>query len=223
MQITHEEARAWVHLSLDGSLHPTQKQQLDMHLAACAECRRYADSIATMESMLRPLLKRQWNQQPLPLPIGSLIPRNNGKNVDSMLLATRIVAVGVMFITFMFSAWHFSLSGSPVPGPAQAYVPSMPIPSTSTQWQSTDTGRSESECVYMSYIVGKNDTLAGIANQFSVSMDQIIQSNALINNTMVTGQEIVIPICRSTPTTTVDAQTSTLTPVMGRSTSTPGG
>jgi len=75
----------------------------------------------------------------------------------------------------------------------------------------------------MSYIVGKNDTLASIAAQFSVSLDEIIQSNALINNTMVTGQEIIIPVCKSTPTVTIDAQISTLTPVMGRSTSTPGG
>lgn len=218
MQITHEEARTWIHLNSDAGLNTSQKQVLNSHLSTCVECRNYAQGIHRMESTLRPLLQRQWNQQSIPLSVGNLVSRGSARTSESMILATRIAAIGVMFIAFLFTTLQFTMSGSRGSSPVLANVPSMPIPSTSTQLISTQAG-----CGNVSYVVGKNDTLASIAYQYSISVDEIIQTNALTSNTMITGQTLVIPACTSTPTSTLDAQSTTLTPVLGRITSTPGG
>lgn len=218
MQITHEEARQWIHLNSDGSLNSYQKQLLDSHLSMCMECRHYAQSIRRIEFGLRPLLQKQWNQQPIPLSIGMLVSRGQLRTTDSMVFATRIAVMGVMFIAFLFSALQFSLAEPRGASPVLSNVPSMPIPSTSTQWISTQSG-----CGTISYVVGKNDTLASIASQYSVDVDELIQINALTSNTMITGQQIVVPACTSTPTSTLDPLSTTLTPVLSRITATPGG
>ena len=219
MQITHQEARTWVQLNSDSGLNAVQKQMLDSHLNVCVECRNYAQSIHRMEATLRPLLQRQWNQQAIPLPIGALVSRGHSRTSENMILATRIAAAGVMFIAFLFSVLQFTIFAPPGASPVLSSVPSMPIPSTSTQWVST-----ESRCGNVSYVVRKNDTLASIASQYSVAVDDLIQVNALTSNTMITGQELVIPGCTSTPTSTlINPLPPTLTPVLGRITSTPGG
>jgi hypothetical protein len=170
-----------------------------------------------MESVLRPLLQQQWRQRPVPLSVGMLVSRES-RTTEGMMLATRIAAVSVMFIAFMFSALQFTVTGNGAASPVLANVPSMPIPSTSTQLTSTEIG-----CGSISYLVQKNDTLASIASQFSISTDELIQANALTSNTMITGQQIIVPACTSTPTSTTYPLTSTLTPVRGQDTTTPGG
>jgi hypothetical protein len=218
MQITHEDARKWIHLDSDSGLNTIQKQLLNSHLSSCINCRNYAHSIRRMESALRPLMQRQWNRQPVPLPVGSLVSRGHTKIAESMILATRIAAIGVMFIAFLFTTLQFTTPGSRGSSPVLANVPSMPIPSTSTQLINT-----QPVCGNISYVVQKNDTLAGIASQYSVAVEELIQVNALTSNTMITGQELVVPACTSTPTSTLDPLPATLTPVLGRLTSTPGG
>lgn len=220
MQLTHNEARKWIHLNADDGLSMPQKQALDSHLDTCVECRHYGENINKMESVLRPMLQRQWSQQPIPLPAGALIARGSYRSPDRIVLATRIAAISVMFIAFVFSAWQYTTSQVGVPSPAVADVPAMPM--TATSILSTSTETQPEHCGSMSYMVRKNDTLGSIASQFSVSIEELIQINALTSNTMITGQELIIPICRSTPTSTVDPLT-TSTPVQGRTTSTPGG
>jgi hypothetical protein len=220
MQITHKEARRWIHLHSDDSLSVHRRQDLDSHLDTCADCKRYAESIHKMESVLGPMLQRQWSQQPIPLPVGALSSRGSYRSPERIILATRIAAISVMFIAFMFSAWQYTASQAGLPSPAMADVPSMQI--TATSILSTSTETQPEHCGSMAYIVRKNDTLGSIASQFSVSVEELIQINALTSNTMITGQELIIPICSSTPTSTIDPLT-TSTPVLGRTTSTPGG
>ncbi len=218
MQISHEEARKWMHLHLDGALNIYQKRLLNSHLDGCVECRAYADSIKRMESVLRPMLQRQWNQQPIPFPIGGLVSKGYPRTSEGMLLATRIAAIGMMFVVFLFGGWRLTNPSLGALSPALANVPSMPIPSTAIRSTSTQTG-----CGGIPYIVQKSDTLADIASRFSISLEELIQANGLTSNTMITGQQLVIPVCTSTPTVTLDAETTTYTPVLGRTTSTPGG
>lgn len=217
MQITHEQARTWIHLASDESLNIDQKQMLRLHLDLCGDCRKYADGIQNMESLLRPLLQRQWNQQPVPLSIGGLISRGHSRTPDARVMATRIAAMCIMFLTFVFSAWQFSSLGSRSSSPGLANVPSMPMP-LATSLTSTQT-----VCGSILYVVGKNDTLASIASQFSMPVEEIILSNSLTSNTMITGQELAIPICTSTPTAIVEPINITFTPNLERVTSTPGG
>jgi spore germination protein YaaH len=74
----------------------------------------------------------------------------------------------------------------------------------------------------MIYAVQVNDTLAMIAAQFSVTEAEIRAANHLITATLSADRELMIPICKSTPTGTLDALT-TLTPALSPTTSTPGG
>src|SRR5689334_12493040 len=100
MPITHAEAHRLLHFASDEILKDDQKQILDSHLKSCLQCREYAQSMQKMESALHPFLQRQWNQQPTPLSIDLLLSRGNPKIVNTTVLATRIAAVGVMFIVF---------------------------------------------------------------------------------------------------------------------------
>lgn len=221
MAITHSEAQEWIHLESDASLTTDQKKALEAHMVVCSECRMYANGIRGMENVLRPLLQRQWRQQPVPLPIGSLLRNRNNKLSNSTLLATRIAAISVMLLAFMVSTWRLASSNPDIPNPVLANIPSMPIPSTSTQLTSTRTGFEG--CNTISYVVTKNDTLARVAYEYSISVEEIMRMNALNDETLYTGQILSVPSCDSTPTGTIHPQTTTLTPYLHTITSTPGG
>src|SRR6185369_12576326 len=94
MQITHEEAHQLIQLSRDEMLESHQRGILDSHLEMCLECRNYSAGIHSMESILRPLMQKQWAQQPIPLAIHTVISRPSYRSPNSALLATRIVAIG---------------------------------------------------------------------------------------------------------------------------------
>ena len=219
MQITHDEARRLIQFASDGGLKAHQKAMLDSHLMHCAECQQYGDSMQRMESILRPLLYRQWNQQPIPLSASALVSMSNSKVSDSLLVATRIAAVGVMFAIFIFSAWQFTFSRPEVSVPSQASVPLIPIPSTSTQLIGTSTHAQG--CEEAKYVVTDNDTLESIADRFMVSEEEIVGANNLKDDAVVSGTRLTIPVCNFTPT--VNALTSTLTPILNPNISTPGG
>lgn len=216
--MTHEEARTLIHLLLDASLSNQQKRLLDAHLTACPQCQQYADSIRNLESILRPLLHRQWTQQPVPLPVGMVLSRNHTKTSDGMVLATRIATLGVMFMIFVFSAWQFTGSRSSN-NPVQANVPLIPVPSASTQLIATST--QNEACEDTVYVVQPTDTVASIALKFGISKTQLAEANQLKTETLHMGAKIIIPLCKSTPTR--ETLTKTFTPVLGTITSTPGG
>jgi LysM repeat protein len=221
MQITHEEARRLIHFASDETLKTYQKEMLDSHLASCRECQEYAESTKNMESVLRPLLQKQWNRQPPPLSMDALLLRQDSRLSKSMLLATRIAAVGVMFVVFMFSAWQFALSKPSMAGSLLASVPPIPIPSTSTQLVSTK--MQSKACDQITYIVKENDTLVSIAAKFSMSREDILNVNNLKTEIVTTGMKLSIPVCNFTPTGTINTLTTTFTPVLHTITLTPGG
>ena len=222
MPITHTEAQRLLNFASDKTLKDDQKRILDSHLESCIQCQEYATSIEKMESILHPLLQRQWNQQPILLSVDRLLSRGNSKLLDGKLLATRIAAVSVMFMVFMFSAWQFMVAKPGGSGPVLASVPPMPIPSTSTtQFISTKT--QTRSCEELGYIVQGHDTLESIAIRFLTSKEEILIANNMKAEVIVAGMKLMIPVCNFTPTGTVHALTTTFTPVLRPITSTPGG
>lgn len=79
----------------------------------------------------------------------------------------------------------------PQPTPTASPLPS----ATMSEADST-----EQACEKVSYTVGENDTLSGIANAYRVSMDSIKVFNGLTSDTVYQGQSLSIPLCERLPT-----------------------
>jgi LysM repeat protein len=58
----------------------------------------------------------------------------------------------------------------------------------------------EEACQKITYNVGENDTLSGIAANYNVSVDTLKVYNGLTSNNIYSGQAIVIPLCERLPT-----------------------
>lgn len=220
MQITHQEAHKLIHFSADGALKNQQRQLLASHLQHCVECQRYAEGIAQVESALRPMLRRQWNEKHVPLSIDLLRAKDLASS-ERMLVATRIAAFAVVFVAFFFGAWNFTVFSRRAPAPFRQTVPVIPTPFTSTVTAGTEV--SFEDCAMVAYVVQPNDTLAGIADQFSVPIDHILRLNSVQNETVISGDTLIIPSCGSTPTRPPTAHTTTFTPVLYSTTTTPDG
>lgn len=221
MQISHEEAHRLIQFHVDGELKTPQRNLLSSHLEECARCQQYADSVVKMESILRPMLRRNWSREPLPLSIGRLMEREKYKVSDRVILATRIAALAVVFLAFFATAWNFTSPSRRTPTPLLQSVPIIPTPFTSTMTAGTETGFAN--CTMVSYMIQENETLASIASQFAVPPQQIRQINAMPGESVSTGQVLSIPICSSTPANPTASHTTTFTPVLYTITMTPGG
>jgi hypothetical protein len=221
MQITHEEAHRLIQFDADGELKPQQRNLLASHFQECATCQQYADSIVTMESILRPMLQRNWDQEHRPLPLTTLMAKEKSRGSDRLLMATRIAAMAVAFLAFFASAWNLTLSSRRTPTPFLQSVPVIPTPFTSTMTAGTQTGFEN--CTVTSYTVQENDTLASIADRFAIPAEHIRQMNPIRSETLTSGQLLSIPLCNLTPANPTASHTTTFTPVLYSSTTTPGG
>ncbi|RPJ26954.1 MAG: LysM peptidoglycan-binding domain-containing protein [Chloroflexi bacterium] len=221
MQITHEEAHKLIQFNSDEALSAREKIALSAHLKDCIECRAYADDIREVESILLPAMKRQWDLQPIPLSIGAIRAKRNSKLQMNIILATRMTAIGVVFLAFIFSVWQFSVSGGGESKPLSVSVLPVPTPST----QSTSTKITFRNCDLTLYIVQENDTLESLADQFAVSQEEITAINNMKTETVSTAMKLMIPICNFTPTGTVNPTVlaTTYTPPISLTTSTPDG
>jgi hypothetical protein len=205
MQIEHEKARKLIQFNADGVLAAPEKLLLSAHLKECSECRAFADEIKEVEHLLLPVMKRQWNLQPIPFSTGVFASKRNLKAETRILLATRTAIISLMAVTFLFGIWQFSLSA----GPASSLPGIPPIPTPSLQ--TTGTKNVFEGCEMMLYRVQGNDTLTGIASQFSVSKEMIMTINHMKTETLDTTRELNIPICNLTPTGTLNPTTHTTT------------
>lgn len=219
MQITHEEAHRLIQFDADDALAPSEKNNLVEHLQFCTECQTYAESMGSIEILLRPLLQKNWNKEPLPLSATSLTGKRNREIGQGAFLATRIAIIGMVFMGFLFTVWQVTVSGEARPAISVASVPPMPTPSV----QFVNLTSTTSNCAGMLYIIKENDTIESIAQRYATSKESILTANNLSPADLEVGMEILIPACTSTPTGTVNAQTSTNTPSTKPITSTPGG
>jgi LysM repeat protein len=132
-----------------------------------------------------------------------------------------MAAIGIVFLAFIFSAWQFTRSGRQMPSQLPVNIPKVPTPSA----QSTNTKSSPQNCVGMLYVVQKNDTLEGIAQRFAVSEKEIMAMNNMRTERVNVPMKLMIPVCNSTPTGTVNPTifSTIYTPSIRPITSTPAG
>jgi len=220
MQITHEQAHRLIQRSMDNLLNTQDSATLFEHLRNCIDCQSYKNEMNEVETLLVPVLKRQWNIQPIPFPLDTLMGRST-KTQPSVLLTMRKAAIGLVVVMLFFSAWQFVNLGPLAPGPIAQDVPPVPTPSVQTArfTSTTDT------CEMILYTIQGNDTLASIAERFSMPEEEIIAANHLEMEVIGNSMQLVIPICNFTPTGTVHPATftTTYTPLTKPITSTPGG
>jgi hypothetical protein len=220
MEISHSTAQRLIQFEADRSLSHQDQESLQAHLKSCADCQGYAASIKEMENVMIPLMRRQWDLSPAPLSIAALQLAKGKSPSSNPILATRTALVGLVCMLFLFSIWQvkFSSLNPDTPVLFTAAVPQIPTPSL----QSTFTGTAQN-CVEQAYIVQENDTLESIAMQFASSKEEIITANKLKIEALLPGSTIWVPACAYTPTGTIHPLTTTYTPSLNPTTSTPGG
>lgn len=215
MQITHQEARRLIQFNADAALHENDKDLLAIHLESCQECRAYADDIQNLESILGPMLQNRWNQVPLPLSVNT---KGNSKLTKDIIMVTRIVAMCVICVAFLFNIWQSTQSDGHRSNPTSISAP--PVPTPSQQNISTET--INQPCQEVAYTVQPDDTLAGIADQFSASQEAILSSNNLAQEALTAYMILRIPICGSNTTPgTPRTITTMFTPLIDTTPSTP--
>jgi LysM repeat protein len=221
MQITHEEAHELIQFSMDQALEPQERKTLQAHLADCLECRGFADELSQLRNLLLPTMRNRWNLRPAPLSLETLRNKRKLQLQTSNLLVTRTALISLVFAAFIFSTWQFTHAGRQIGTP----IPLNVLPIATPSGETTSTLLSVQNCVEMKYQVQENDTLESIAAQFSVPIGQIMALNNLRTKTLDPNLELRLPVCEPTTTSTVTAstQTTTFTPVIGSTTSAPGG
>ena len=217
MAITHEEARKLIQFKADEALKEFDRNLLENHLRSCGECQVYETKVLEMESTLRPLLQRKWNQSPLPYSRPTVVLGDSKRYMQSIFFATRILAMGLICIAFLFNIWQFNRSEGQGPIQPSANIPLIPTPSL----QSTQTKITDQKCKPIEYVVQQGDTLMSIAVHFSVSTEEIRYANQLKNDSLKQSMSLSIPACSPTPSGTPKIVNTTYTPLLGSNTLTP--
>jgi hypothetical protein len=222
MSITHEQAHRLIQLNMDGGLSAQETATLSAHLHSCHECSAFAREIRDVAELLPAIMKRQWSAQPTPLSIPVLLGRKEVSSRASTLLTMRTALISLAVMAVFFSTWQFVLSGPTSSPRLPLQVPPIPTPS-SQRAQSTSTKSTLFECEMILYPVGETDSIASIAIQFSLSPETIMELNHLQTEAISPSMELLLPVCKFTPTGTFHAATftTTYTPRMMATTSTP--
>jgi LysM repeat protein len=217
MQITHEEAIQLIQYTADKAAPSAKEKLLHEHLKDCAQCSAYAGQFKDMEKVLQNVMRKQWSRRPAPLSLSALKEKKDSQKKKSTLLVTRTALIGMAVCTFIFLGWQVTLTTNP----KNTLFPGMlPVPTPSTQYTATNT--QTLNCQQILYKVQEHDTLESIASQYATSKEAIINLNNLNIETIQRDMELLIPICKSTPTSTIYPPTFTITPFLEPTTNTPG-
>jgi hypothetical protein len=217
MAITHEEAHRLIQFKADAALKESDENLLEAHLSSCIDCKRYETNINELESILQPLMQRKWNQYPLPHSTGKAASGGLNKLQANIFFATRIAAMGIICIAFLFNIWQYTQSGGKGATLPPADIPLIPTPSL----QSTQTMMTNQKCEPIRYRVQSNDTLESIANQFSIPVEEIKNANNLMTENLNISMSLSIPVCNPTPAGTPNIIRTKFTPLLGSNTLTP--
>jgi hypothetical protein len=220
MQITHNEARQLIQSKLDGGINSDNEEILGEHIKNCSECRDYFASAKETGTILQQTLRKQWSAKPPPLQMDPIFGGLNSRRNMSIFLVTRTALVSVALFVFAVITWHLMTNGSATlqQNPLNMAVPLIPTPGS----QFTATNTLQIDCQDNEYNIQPGDTLAGIAEHFSVSKESILHANDLTNESLISIQKLAIPICESTPTQTIHPPTFTITPILDTASTTPG-
>jgi hypothetical protein len=217
MSITHDEARRLIQFRADDALKDVERNLLETHLSICAECQKYASATSDLEATLQHLMHSRWDHQPLPLSPDKTVSPNPTHYTQSVFFATRIIAMGVICVAFLFNIWQFTQPGRQRSNPPQAEIPMIPTPSM----HSTTIRVTNQTCETISYQVRENDTLKSIADQFAIPAEEIIRANQLRTRSLDTSMLLSIPVCTPTPSGTPKTIKTAFTPLLGSNTLTP--
>jgi hypothetical protein len=217
MLITHEEAHRLIQFRADDALKAAERDVLDVHLSTCAECQKYAAQTNELGSTLQQLMQRRWERQPLSPSLEKTVSVHPIHFSQSIFFATRIAAMGVICVAFLFNIWQFTQSGRQRATPPAAEIPLIPTPSL----QSTGTKATDQTCESIYYRVMENDTVDSIAARFSIPPEQIRATNHLRTGILNTSMKLSIPVCGPTPPGTPKIISTTFTPLLGPDTLTP--
>ena len=218
MQISHAEAMQLIEFQADHALHGDKENILNEHLKGCVECRAYAQQSNQLDKILKSVMHKQWDIRPTPLFLAVLMGNKIGKKSSSALLLTRTALISIAFMAFIVIGWQFTSASSTTVYGTQFEVLPNPTPSTSI----TATTFSSKNCTQIHYQVQENETLDSIASHFATSKEAIMALNSLTVETIQPSKELLIPICDTTPTSTLHPPTFTITPFLDPTTSTPG-
>jgi hypothetical protein len=217
MQITHEEAIQLIQHRADEAVHGIQEKLLKEHLKDCVQCNTYAGEFKEMEFVLQHAMHKHWDRRPAPLSIASLISAKHEWKTRSALLITRTALVSITIFAFIFFGWQATFTNNTSSG---NYPGLLPIPTPSTQY--TATTSYSLNCREVPYRVQENDTLESIASQHSTSKETLMSLNNLKTEVISLDMELIIPVCDSTPTSTIYPPTFTITPILEPIIYTPG-
>jgi RNA polymerase sigma-70 factor (ECF subfamily) len=149
--------------------------------------------------VLRQTLQNRLDIRPLPLKMDVIYSAVDHRRNISNFLAVRTALIGITLVVFAVITWQsmtvkdFS-SKQMLPNTTGILVPT---PSTHTA-----TSTIQSDCKETKYIVQPGDTLDGIALTFSIARESILLANHLMDETLAPSRELILPICKSTPTGT---------------------
>lgn len=218
MQITHAEAHNLIQLNLDRALNTEKQRLLSTHLQECKTCRAYADRMVNVETMLRQMMNKQWDQPPLPLSLDSLRSQNFIQKRANSLFGLRTVLASTILVAFAFFMWQLTTT---VYRSSEQFPSSvLPVPTPSSQFGTASL--ESSQCEWSLHKVETFDTLESIAFQYSVSKEEIMTFNSMTSELVYESMELKIPQCNVTPTKTAHMPTTTLTPILELTIDTPG-
>jgi LysM repeat protein len=231
-EITHHKARALLQVAADRSLAPADRSALDAHLAACQECRYYADRLASLEVSLSIALRARWDSYRPELNLQAIKHPSRAKLAWNHLFSQRHAfgKVTVMAALLLGYILIVNLAGIRVPIADNETPTVLPTPNGYTTAAATSptpsiqaalTELTSQACETLLYIVQKDDTLERIAVQHEITKEAILEYNPdadfLASNTVFTGMQLFIPQCQSTPSRTAGLPGSllTTTPING--------
>jgi Tol biopolymer transport system component len=136
--LNHTQARNYLQAAADSRLKASERLALDEHLAACADCRGYAEQIGLLEKNIRKLFHAHWDaasERSINL-LPGIRTRYRRKAVGHQLLSlvNLLVTVGVVVALLLLLNWF--LSNRQVDLPAGNLTPtpttSLPTPASPT-------------------------------------------------------------------------------------------
>jgi len=110
--LNHAQARHYLQAANNDRMEPRKRSELEEHLAACADCRRYAEQIGLLEVNLRTLFHKQWDKASerninlLPR-VRSRYHRKLARN-QLISLANTLVTVGLVVGLLLMLNWFLA-------------------------------------------------------------------------------------------------------------------
>lgn len=218
MSISHEEAQRLIQFKADDVLDLTNEAQLRAHLNGCEACRAYSNELKSTVAVLQKTMQKRWSTTTPPLQVDGLYGKVFFRMSLGGFLTTRMALAGIALLFFAFISWQSISSNYASRQYSPNMLPLIPTPSMNK----TATTISMKNCQNIEYSVQEEDSLESIARRFSVSEESILIANNLTSPSLRLIQKLVIPICETTPTSTTNPPTFTITPIFEPVTTTPG-